>query len=356
MSKFIIIGLTPQGLALLRLLSRAGHQVFAFSNTKKAVGLYSKYGEKLFFSDIEDLKVKIASIVRKSGDPVKCIIASGELLALILEEYPELYAVCDVESGPFDLVKMLSHKSLMYDFATTRGLKTAKFSLLSNFYNGCLEFPVILKRNYEISTPFKIKIIESEAEFIAFKEMLPAALSRHILVQELIAADPVLNLSCQVYLRNGKIQFDLCCIQERRISSGITSFLVEVESAEIRSTLVEAASRLFADTKYNGFAELEFLYSTTEKNLYFIEVNTRPCGLQSSLHHKFKGIESIYNDNYTPSSVKRNPERLIWINILRDIRSRVESKYLGKPWQFFLAKKDIFDWRDPVPFFMQLIR
>lgn len=356
MSRFIIIGLTPQGLALLRLLSRASHQVVAFSNSKNAVGFYSKYGEKILFSDAEDLKRKISAIVGKSDKPVKCIIASGELLALVLEEYPELYDICEVESGPYNLVKMLSYKNLMYDFAKGRGLITAKFCLLSEFDQECLNFPVILKRNYEINMPFKIKVIENEQDLVLFKEAIPAPLTKHILAQELIKLNPVLNLSCQVYLKSGEVQLDLCCIQERRISSGITSFLVEVDDENIRYILLDSAINLFSGTMYTGFAELEFLYSAADETLYFIEVNTRPCGLQSSLHHKFDGIESVFNERSPYSKIVRKPEKLFWINIARDIKSRIENRYFGKLWQFFFSKKDIFDWRDPVPFFMQFLR
>ena len=55
----IIIGLTPQGLSVLRVLSRAGVDVVAFYMNKKNVGVHSKYGTKILFNDIHDLKNKI---------------------------------------------------------------------------------------------------------------------------------------------------------------------------------------------------------------------------------------------------------------------------------------------------------
>jgi len=38
----------------------------------------------------------------------------------------------------------------MYDFATSRGLKSAKFKTLYEYKPGDLKFPIILKKNYEI--------------------------------------------------------------------------------------------------------------------------------------------------------------------------------------------------------------
>jgi len=53
----LVIGLTPQGLSVLRTLSRAGYKVFAFYNNKKQVGRYSKYGTKIFYQSISELNL-----------------------------------------------------------------------------------------------------------------------------------------------------------------------------------------------------------------------------------------------------------------------------------------------------------
>lgn len=356
MSKIVIIGLTPQGLAMLRMLSRAGYDVIAFTKTKKAVGYYSKYGIKKIFDSTFDLKQQIEQIVKNSDAKVRCIITSGELLAMIIEEFPELYELCDVESGPLELIRTLSYKDRMYTFAQSRGLKCAKFKILSEYTSGDLHFPVILKRNFEIPLFFKVKKISNEEELILFTALISEEDKKYILIQEYIDSRKILNLSYQSYVRNGRFLLNFSCVQERRLSSGITSSLTELNDEKLLSRLNNVGKIFFRDTNYMGFSEIEFIYSKEDDQLYFIEVNTRTCGLQSVLNHKFENISDIYSNSTQQLKLIEGRKNLTWINITRDIKARIQTKDWNNLSQFFTAKKDIFDWKDIRPFIMQFLK
>ncbi|MFW5804644.1 MAG: hypothetical protein ACOCWG_05390 [bacterium] len=356
MQKIIIIGLTPQGLAMLRMLTRAGHEVIAFTNTKKTVGYYSRYGTKKIFSDIPDLKKQIHQITDKHSQKIKTIITSGELLALIIEEYPELYDLCDVESGPFELIKMLSHKDKMYDFAQSRGLNCARYKLLSEYKPGDLQFPVILKRNYEIPLFFKVKKIENEAEFLNFTSLIDIENRKHIIIQEYIDKEKILNLSIQAYLKNGKCLFSFICNQKRRLNSGITSFLEELDDTHVVRQLEKISGSFFNNTKYTGFAELEFIYTIKNEHFFFIEINTRTCGLQSTLNQKFKNMPELFADSCKQLNIVDTKKNITWVNFARDIKARIQNRDFKNLNQFFTAKKDIFDWHDLKPFIMQFFK
>lgn len=341
---------------MLRILSRAGHHVIAFANSKKAVGYSSRYGEKRIFSTLDELKRQISDITKSTNEKVNCIITDGELLGTIISDYPELYEICNVQSGPYSLVKMLAHKDLMYEFASSRGLNYARFVLLSEYKQGELHFPVILKRNFEIPLFFKVKKIESENYFSEFVKKIKKEDYKHIMVQEYITDDPVLNISFQGYFINGVCKCSFICSQDRRISAGITSYLNEIGNNEIKEMIKKKAESFFKETEYTGFTELEFLYSEETHALYFIEINTRTCGLHSVLKYKFPNLSSLYDNVNDPPELIENPKLLSWINIARDIKARIQNKDFKNISQLFTSKHDVFDWCDLKPFIYQFVK
>lgn len=356
MKPFILIGLTPQGLSMLRLLARAGFRVIAFTNTKNAVGYGSKYGEKHVFSSVDDLKTRISNIVSNYEDKLNCIITSGELLAVVLTGFPELYEMCEVQSGPYSLIKMLSNKKLMYDFAQTKGLKCAKHTLLKDYEKGELKFPVILKRNVEVPLFFKTKKIDTEKGLTSFIARIDKNNYRHILVQEFITIQNFKDISFQAYLFRGEIKAVFLCYQERRLKIGITSFLKEIDDEKISRKITQKCKAFFVETEYTGFCEFEFMYDLNTEELYFIEINTRTCGLHSAFGHKFSDLHELYLNIDLPPVLKEKPGTISWINIARDIKARFQNKDIKNLSQFFTSKYDILDSHDLTPFFYQFVK
>lgn len=352
---FIIIGLTPQGLSMLRMLSRAGFKVYAFTDSKDVVGYASCYGKKYVFNTIDELKKRIKLITQGTENKIHCIIASGELLSLILIKFVELYDICNVESRPFELVKTLSNKTLMYSYAQKRGLKCAKHALLSNYKNHDINFPVILKRNTEVALFFKIKRIDSEVELTAFTDEIEREHHANVLVQEFIDLETYKDVSIQAYLHQGEMKCYFISFQERRLLTGVTSYLVEVDDENITSLVKTDTENFFKGTKYTGFCEIEFMYDYQVNELYFIEINTRPCGLHSALVRKFTKLAELYHRIDNPPILKNNSKQMSWINIARDKKARLQSKDFKNLSQFFTSKYDIWDLRDIKPFFYQYI-
>jgi predicted ATP-grasp superfamily ATP-dependent carboligase len=357
MKKFIIIGLTPQGLSMLRILSRAGYPVIAFTDKKKVVGYFSKYGDKRIFSSIDDLKQQIKTIQNGSLGKIGCIITSGKLLALIISEFPELYDICEVQSGPLSLVKMLSHKNEMYEFAEARGLKFAKYILLSNYKPGILEFPVILKLNYEIPIFFKVKKIENETDLSDFIKKIAKDDYNNIIIQEYIEVEKYQFISYQAYILKGKDIGNFSGFQVRRLSIGLTSFIQEITDLALIEIIKIQSSSLFNGTNYTGFVEVEYLFDPESNNLIFMEVNTRPCGTHSVLKYKFSNISALYDDiTNPPLLISRSTKPISWINIARDVKARIENKDFTKISQFCTSKYDILDFDDLKPFLYQFFK
>lgn len=355
--KYIILGLTPQGLALLRELGKAGADVTAFCSSKRNVGYHSRYGEKICYHNMAELKQYITQIVADHKAKPICYITSGEILASILREYKELYDVCNVYSGPYSVIEMLAHKDKMYEYAAKKGFLIAKYATLDKAEVNDLHYPLFLKRNYEIPLFFKAVKINTPEEFQSYVNRISEENKKDVIAQEYIDVpkNQLINISCQGFWTEGRCAGFYVANQKRRLRKGITSYIKEIEDKNILKLMNKLINNFMSELKYNGFAEFEFMYDTGNNNLWFVEVNTRTCGLQSAMSHKFSNLANVIlrPDKYQPLQSIAKP--LHWMNIQRDIRARIENndwKHLG---DIFHAHYDILDIKDLKPFFRQFI-
>lgn len=355
--KYIILGLTPQGLSLLRVLGRAGADVMAFCTSVKNVGYHSRYGKKVCYKDIAELKKQIAQIAEMAEEKPVCYISSGEILAVVLREYKELYDICEVYSGPYSVVEMLAHKDRMYEYAVEKGFVVAKYATLDKIDINEFRFPVFLKRNYEIPLFFKAVKVNSLAEYQLYKNRIPEENLKDVIAQEFIdiPTDCLINISCQGFWVNGKCSGLYMADQKRRLRKGITSYIEEITDEIISTTIMTLVDRFMKELGYCGFAEFEFMYDMKNNLLWFIEINTRTCGLQSSMGHKFSNIKDVVLMPHLYQPLQPSVDVLRWMNIQRDIRARFERKDLTHLCDIFHARYDILDWKDPMPFIRQFI-
>ena len=358
MKPIIVIGLTPQGLSVLRVLSQAGKEVIALYQSKRNIGVKSKYGTKIQFNDSNELRERINEITSKHQEKLLCYITSGEMLAMILREYKELYEVCDVIAGPFETIEKLAHKDIMYQIAIEKGFKVAKHFTLDNFREGDLAYPIFMKRNYEIPLFFKAAKIEEKKEYDGYMSRIKEKEKKDILVQEFIniPSKNLMEITAQAFFTCGKMQGVFIANQERRLKKGLTSYIEEITDKDIHSHISTLANNFMHDLNYTGFAEFEFMYNKENKELYFVEVNTRTCGLQSSLNHKWSNLADVLvNPHNAPVLVARSNKPLRWMNITRDIRVRLQKRDLSNILDIFRSKYDILTLKDIKPFISQFL-
>lgn len=353
----IILGLTAQGLALLRSLSRNGFQVTAFYQNPKNVGVYSKYGTKIRFDEIEDLKIHINSLISKWGYKPLCFITSGELLAQILQLYPELYELCNVSSGPHEVVEMLAHKDKMYCLAKQKGFTVARYTTLDKYTEGDFDYPLFMKRNFEIPLFFKAVKVKDREAMSAFLSQIKEAEKQHIIVQEWIniPKPDLMNITGQAFYNHGVAKGHFVANQIRKLKKGLTSYLEEITDEKLVKRIIEAMDSFMYDLGYNGFAEFEYMYDRDNEILYFLEVNTRTCGSHSSLNYKFKNIATVVVNPETNENLVSVEKPVKWMNIIRDIRCRFETKDFGHLGEFVHCNYDILDKYDLGPFLHQLL-
>lgn len=353
-----VLGLTPQGLSVVRTLARAGHRVLAFGTSKRQVGYHSRYGEKYIFYSVEELKQMVNMHLKTLSEKPLCYITSGEILALVLENYPELYDICEVISSPYHIVRRLAHKDQMYQIAEQKGFVVAPYRTLDKLQSPEeLKYPIFLKRNYEIPLFFKAERIDSAAILTSYMQRIPKEDYKHILVQDYISIDKkdLIEISAQGFFSSGVSKGYLIADQNRRLKKGLTSYLVELKGGVLTRKISHLCSAFMEDLKYTGFAEFEFMYNSRTEELFFVEVNTRTCGLQSSLGYKFSNILDALQTPYTCPQLQSREKQVLWMNIMRDFKARIQHKKLNSFTDIFKASFDILSWDDPMPFFRQII-
>lgn len=352
----IIIGLTAQGLSLLRSLSRAGIDVIAFYENKKNVGVGSRYGDKRFVAGIDELRDQMTDLVAQYGPQMLCYIASGGMLAELLVKFPELWDMCKVISGPRTTVEKMAHKDYLYGLASGCDFIIPNYRLLSDPTRDELAFPVFLKRNYEIPLFFKAARVETKEELESkYVSRLTQTERENVIIQECIPIDShSMEITSQSFYCKGESNEFFIGWQKRKTRDGLTSYLVELEPGPLRTRIAGECSKYMRQTDYTGFAEFEFIYNPESDALYFLEINTRPCGTQSAMDYKFSNVADVLlHPDDPPALVARSNETLHWMNIVRDVRVRLQKKLLSSPGDIFRSKFDVLRMDDLKPFFRQ---
>ncbi len=353
--KYIVIGGTPQGLEVVRLLGRAGVEPYVFCRNKHQVAYHSKYGTKMLYETAEQLRIQIEQIADSETNKPICFICSGEALALILRQYPDLYTTCRVFAGPFDFVEQMAHKDLMYTRAIEKGLHIAPFVTLDKCNPEELNFPVIVKRNYEIELFFKVAYIDNIGQFRDLISKIPQQAYPDIIIQRRIDIheNSLREISCQGYFVDGKMIGCLAAFQVRKSDTGLTAYIEEIEDTGLYQKVKSIAADFINGSTYNGFAEFEFMLNTQSGELHFMEVNTRTCGEQSSMHLKYENIADAFLYPGQDIALRERPGRVRWMNIARDVKIRLQKKDFKNLSQIFHAGFDVFDTRDIMPFIRQ---
>ncbi len=354
----LIIGLTAQGLSLLRTLSRANCEVIAFYSDRKNVGAKSGYGDKRYFVDLGQLRREIDSLAEQYGNDLLCYITSGGALVEILTDFPDLWDLCDVISGPRETVSRMAHKDYLYQLAVGCDFIVPKYGLLSEYRQGSLRFPVFLKRNYEI--PLFFKAAKADAHEQLEKDYI-RRMSRYerenVIVQECIPINEhSMDLTAQSFYCDGKANEFFIGWQKRKTCNGLTSCLEELDRGSLYERIRSQCTKYMLQTDYTGFAEFEFIYDPDTYSLFFLEINTRPCGTQSVMDYKFSNLADVLLRPHAPPLLQSRTDKPVrWMNIVRDIRVRFQRKVFSDLTDIFHSQFDVLRKDDPMPFLRQFI-
>ena len=346
----VVLGMEEQGLALLQCMYKTHEHVHFFVDRRRPRHAWenSRFGEKHCFSDLIDLENQLTILQYNYEEKLCIFISSANLLTDIRINSPQLYDKYSVSSSPLKWINILTTKHLMYEYAINQGLVTARFRKLSDYKNGDLTFPLILKRDIEYVLSFKTKKVDSQDEFNEFVAKVPDNHDR-IIVQEMIP-DGAKDLSLHAYLHKGEIMGCVSFEEVRHYPKGISSYMKEVNE-EISSQLKSEAQKLFSNTDYSGFVQIDFKY--LDGIPIIMDVNTRTPGSHSAFHCKFSNWREFYSSiPDAPIKLIAKDKKVCWINVVRDFVGNKADGKLSETFKGMIGSHwDVFDWQDPCPFF-----
>ena len=165
-SAILIFGLSPQGLFLLRELSRAGIEVVAIGRSDD-VGTRSRYGRIFCIDSDKDMKAALQQIDEMAISIRSAYVTSDYFLNILIEKYRDIFSKYSFSISQYDTVRLLSDKVLTYEEAGKFGISIPKTCPVSR----CLSlddnvFPIILKWRKtptHFSMPFKTCILRNRS-------------------------------------------------------------------------------------------------------------------------------------------------------------------------------------------------
>lgn len=368
----LLLGLKPQGLFLLRELSRAGFEVHAI-DSMKTPAFYSKYGFKYLVSSNAEFLSLLSKLHKRFGSDTRCYISSGALLDCVVERMPQLYEMYEVYPRPLASVDVLRDKMSTYLVAKESGIDCPETFTLELVDRAC-EFcsngrKLIAKWNREFtgagSTPkFKTRIIDTPMACTELKKMLSKDEERHLILQRFIESSQDYNVSYLGYYVDGKCLAGFLAQQIRQFPQGITSYLREY-AGPCSNTILAQARTIFRELKYTGFGEAEFKFEKDYSNAYLLEVNPRTCGWSSVLSAKYPELHRLFEQPLCDVPLTGSSSWIRWANIVRDAQAIVHGARNRKAvhrclvdfgsWAR-LKSIDEFDPRDLLPFLMHPIQ
>lgn len=347
----VILGMEEQGLALLQCMHKTHRHVLFFVDKRRPTHAWesSRLGIRHYFSSLDELEQELRLLQQSFPDKLCVFISSANLLTDIRINRPKLYNSYQVSSSPLRWIDLLTTKHRMYAYAAQCGVDVAPFCKLQDYQPGELHFPLILKRDIEFVLTFKTKRVNTQEEMDAFVKGMPDN-PEYVIVQEMVHPE-ARDLSLHAYVHNGAILGSVAFEEVRHYPTGISSYMEELP-AEISMSLHSEAEKLLRQTDYCGFVQIDFKY-LPDGTAIIMDVNTRTPGSHSAFHCKFSNWKEFY------AGLPDNPVKLIpknksvrWINFVRDcVGTKAKGRVSLTFKSMFGAHWDVFDWKDPRPFF-----
>lgn len=356
--KIVIVGAGPQALFLVREFSRQNYHVILVGR-KNEIAMYSKFAQKIPVRSEEHLVLEL-NLLASINSKLKAYVASGFYLAFLMNHFPKFFQIFNTSPGHKSSIYQLMNKAKTYELAENAGVLFPKSVLLAEINSDQLNYPQIVKWNSDIylftKPEFKTCLIKNNKELDALLKRLTDEEKKALIAQDFLGADLKNNLSYGAYVENGEIKLGICVNEVRHYRSGVSS-VVEEYSGHFATEIQNQAALILNQTQFTGFLDVEF--KIFERKLYLLEVNPRPFGFIKIMKKKYPDLIPYIMGKKTV--VIKNPEKVKWINVLRDmvviIKNPREVLHLLKVlFDFKKRTFDVWDISDPLPFFYQLKR
>ncbi len=334
----------PMTMVLARLLKQSGHTVFLMDNLRFAFSRFSNAIEKYFrapapIDDPEKFVNYLLEIIQKNK--IDLLIPTNEEIFYIAQYKDLLSRYCQVISDDFNKIKSLHHKYDLIEIVKDHEISVPK-SFLVQSIEGALKFDgtYLFKPIY---SRFADKVLISATNKTLKKLKYPCV------AQKIIKGKEISSFSIAY---NGRVTAHVVYEHPYNLGKGSGIYLIKTINEKI-----EAFAKSICHTMdYSGLIGFDYIIDDM-KNIYLIDCNPR---LTSGIHffnQKDQLLEAFLGISLTikKGSVEKNQMNGLTLVTIHGLKSFLNGKLFKFLKNVFQSKDIIFDRKDPLPFFAQIL-
>ena len=375
----IVIGLDCiTGLQTARILARWGVPVIAIASDPSHYCCRTKVCEQILFADTGS--EAFISVLEELGPGLAqkaVLFPCTDLSVLLISRQRRLLdGWYHVVLPEVEVVEMLMDKISFFTYAQAEGLPIPGTILLRSRTDAEraareLTFPCILKPpiktpTWQKHTSAKVYKVNSADEFLALYDRC-CEWAEVLMVQEWIEGTDADLYSCNCYFNASSepvVTFIARKLRQWPPETGTSCLGEECRNSEV----LQESIRLFSGVGYRGLGYVEMKRDARTGRHYIIEPNIgRPTGRSAIAEGgKVELLYAMYCDvtgRPLPANIKQTYQGVKWIYWRRDLQSawyywRRGELTLRQWWQSWRGRKvyAVFSWRDPAPFWTDLLR
>ena len=361
----IVFGLGPAGLALARVLSRAGRDVYAVCRPDD-IGKYSNSLRGYFVAKESGDVLRYLTYLASNAEHGKpeCWIASDQYLTLILNNRSKFEDIVSFAEPGLDFFSEFNDKELAFTKCREAGVNVPERATLGAVMAGEAEmrFPLVVKPREKSLFALddgvgKICIVSDRAELeeVAGKVVTCGVVTTAYECEPYIAGSNWNEIGYGGYAVNGVMLADIAVRQFKQYPQGIACAAIEVTDPALLHRVRNESHKLLAANGYTGFIQFDMKIDEASDILYVLDVNPRPWGSVGILLRKYPDFAHCVS-NGCPAVSRVKP--LYWHSPLKEILANGNSSNVPidtHAIRGFSRVLDLWDATDPKPFLAQPI-
>jgi predicted ATP-grasp superfamily ATP-dependent carboligase len=386
----IVLGIdTPIGLTVVRELGGHGVPVHGIGASYQSIGAASRFCTSFSLRPKgQSVELWLPEIIAKTG--AVALLAVSETDLIMLAKLPEIIDGCRILTPRADMLDVVldKQKTLAYGAMLNIDVPLSWLPAQDDDFTtraATLSYPVVLKwpDPMRIMPQLSANAISFEkAEFATSANALMAILNRY----QILGEWPLVQSYCEgsglgqmFFMADGKATLRF---QHRRIHEwppeGGVSTLCRAEPLDEHLEQMQRSEALLAAIGWEGPAMVEYRYDLSKKRYWLMEINGRfwgslPLAWHCGAHFAWESYRrAILGQVSAAPSPRENlvaryliPETRRLARVIAGRKHICDPFFKAKPWQNVLTyilgfldlttRHYIFSWRDPKPFFIDLL-
>lgn len=361
----VVFGLGPAGLALARVLARAGRDVYAVCRPDD-IGRYSNALSGFTVSkDPGEILRYLESLPTAAGQgKPEGWIASDQYLTMLLRNRAGFEETLAFAGPGLDFLSEFNDKEGAFARCRDAGVSVPMRATLEAVVAGAVEmgFPLVVKpREKSLFAADdgvgKIRVVPNCDELTDVARGIEAcgATTTAYECEPYITGSNWNEIGYGGYVTGGTMLADIAVRQFKQYPQGVACAAVEVDDGDLLHRVRAEARKLIEISAYTGFIQFDMKVDEALDALYVLDVNPRPWGSVGALLRKYPDLERCISEGEPAKSIDKP---LYWHSPLKEILARGNSSNTetsASAKRGHIRVLDLWDPADPRPFLAQPI-